>query len=139
MGDQIVRMMRAREEGKDPYSAKPPPRTKPPTRRKQRKSQPENVVKRACMKVLQARGIFAWPNNSGMLWAGDQPVRYGKVGSPDIIGCLPDGRFLGVECKAGKNKQSKGQVVFQRELEENNGVYILAYGDAELEERLDEI
>lgn len=138
LGEHIGRMLRAKAEGKDPYSVRPL-KKKPLTRRKRSKSQPENAVKQACMQALQDRGIFAWPNNTGMLWAGDRPIRYGKVGSGDIIGCLPDGRFLSVECKAGKNKQSKGQIRFQEDLEANNGVYILAYSGTDLEERLDEI
>jgi hypothetical protein len=55
-------------------------------------------------------------------------------GVADIIGLLPDGRFLAIECKTGKNKQTSSQIEFQRGIEANHGVYFLAYQleDAEI-------
>ena len=29
---------------------------------------------------------------------------FGRAGIPDIVGCRIDGRFFGIECKAGKGK-----------------------------------
>ena len=29
---------------------------------------------------------------------------FGRAGIPDIVGCRTDGRFFGIECKAGKGK-----------------------------------
>lgn len=57
-------------------------------------STPEAKVKAAVKKILDERGIYHFsPVQNGM----------GRAGIPDIIGCF-NGRFLGIECKAGKGK-----------------------------------
>jgi hypothetical protein len=63
----------------------------------------ETELVRQCLALLGLRGVFAWRNNSGA-FVRDQGearryFRAGAVGSPDILGVLPGGRFLGVECK----------------------------------------
>ena len=60
----------------------------------------ENVVCASCMRVLSLRGIPAFRINSGACRVGKRFIRFGAPGLPDIIGVLPDGRFLGVETKA---------------------------------------
>lgn len=65
----------------------------------------ENKVVAACIKVLELRGIPWLRNNSGMAMVRGKggkmrPMDFGKSGWPDLIGILPDGRFLGVEAKA---------------------------------------
>jgi Holliday junction resolvase len=55
---------------------------------------PEGAVKAAVKKLLDEMGIYHFsPVQNGM----------GRAGIPDIIGCFR-GRFLGIECKAGKGK-----------------------------------
>ena len=55
---------------------------------------PEGAVKAAVKKLLDEMGIYHFsPVQNGM----------GRAGIPDIIGCY-NGRFLGIECKAGKGK-----------------------------------
>lgn len=93
---------------------------------KRRSTGKEAAVLHDCMRWLKQAGIFAWRNNSGTLWAGGQPVSFGYPGSPDIIGILPDGKFLGVECKSATGKQSVKQIAFQKRIEEVGGVYVLA-------------
>lgn len=57
-------------------------------------STPEAKVKAAVKKILDEMGIYHFsPVQNGM----------GRAGIPDIIGCY-NGRFLGIECKAGKGK-----------------------------------
>jgi Holliday junction resolvase len=57
-------------------------------------STPEAKVKAAVKKLLDELGIYHFsPVQNGM----------GRAGIPDIIGCFR-GRFLGIECKAGKGK-----------------------------------
>lgn len=140
LADLIGRMKQAKEEGRDPYSVTLPPHlrqsatsSRPRTRTK---SQPENEVKNACLRWLKDHDIYAWRNNTGMVWTGNHPIRFGLVGSADIIGLLPDGRFLAVECKSKTGKQSDMQKRFQENIEQNNGVYVLAYGVEDLEEAL---
>lgn len=66
---------------------------------------PEGAVVRSCLDYLAVRGIMAWRNNSGATHTERKDgsrgfVRFGRVGSADILGVLPGGRFLAVECKA---------------------------------------
>lgn len=57
-------------------------------------STPEAKVKAAVKKLLDEMSIYHFsPVQNGM----------GRAGIPDIIGCY-NGRFLGIECKAGKGK-----------------------------------
>jgi Holliday junction resolvase len=55
---------------------------------------PEKKVKDKVVKVLKAEGVYYFfPATFGM----------GRSGVPDII-CCANGKFLAIECKAGKNK-----------------------------------
>lgn len=71
---------------------------------------------------------FIFRNNTGCLpdYRG-RAVRFGLIGSADILGCLrPSGRFLAIEVKAMNGYQSEAQKNFQRVITEAGGVYILA-------------
>lgn len=87
----------------------------------------ESEILAQCYNWLLRNGVFCWRNNTGAhkTEAGHY-VRYGAPGSPDIIGILPNGRFIGVEIKSAKGKQSKDQKIFQRRVEKWNGIYIIA-------------
>lgn len=64
---------------------------------------PEKKVKNAVRKVLDRLGIYHFmPPGMGL----------GRSGIPDIIGCF-NGRFIAIECKAGKGKTTALQ---EREL-----------------------
>jgi len=112
------------------------PHAKPKTTCKRGREAP---VLRACLKQLHSRGIFSWRNNSGTLWTNGQPVSFGYPGSPDIIGILPDGRFLGVECKSPTGRQSKKQKAFEQKVKSNGGAYLLVRSVEDLEGGLNEI
>ena len=62
----------------------------------------QNLIRLA----LSERGIISWRNNTGALKDREgRLVKYGLCpGSSDIIGIMPDGRFLAIEVKRpGKN------------------------------------
>lgn len=60
---------------------------------------PESRVKKKVVELLKAAGAYYfYPVTSG----------YGQSGVPDIVVCHK-GRFIGIECKAGKNKPTKLQ------------------------------
>jgi len=62
-------------------------------------STPEKKVKDKVVKILKAHGIYYFfPATFGM----------GRSGVPDIICCF-QGRFLAIECKAGKNTTTELQ------------------------------
>ena len=66
---------------------------------------PEAKVKRKVADALKKLGAYYfYPVTGG----------YGKSGVPDIVGCY-EGRFFGIECKAGKGKVTALQA---RNLEE---------------------
>ena len=54
---------------------------------------PEGKVKKKVVEQLKQLGCYYFfPATGG----------YGKSGVPDIVGCY-EGKFFGIECKAGKN------------------------------------
>jgi hypothetical protein len=67
-----------------------------------------------------------WQNNTGSAYRGRTLVTFGKPGSPDIIGFMSCGRFVGIEVKVGRDKQSDQQLDFQAVLERYNGFYLVA-------------
>ncbi len=56
----------------------------------------ETDLQRDILAYLKARGITAWRANSGYV---KKNVKLSPEGTPDIIGYLLDGRFLGIEVK----------------------------------------
>ena len=61
---------------------------------------------------------------------------YGFPGSPDILGILPSGIYLGIEIKTGKAVQNKNQKKFEKKIKENNGEYWIIHSLEELKEKL---
>lgn len=54
------------------------------------------------------------------------PIRFGNPGWADIIGALPDGRFLAVECKTGRGRMAHHQAAFREAVIARGGVHIEA-------------
>mgnify|MGYP003627443031 CR=1 FL=1 len=72
---------------------------------------PEGKVKRIVVKQLKELGAYYFfPMTGG----------YGKSGVPDIIGCY-EGKFFGIECKAGRNKPTALQEKNLRDIQEAKG------------------
>ncbi len=96
----------------------------------------ESDVVKSCLSILALKGIFAWRNNTGAvisMYKGKKRfIKYGCKGSPDIIGILPNGKFIGVECKKVGGKQSDDQVEFQRKVSMNYGIYVVVQSGNEL-------
>jgi len=69
-----------------------------------------------------------WRNNTGkgLSLDGKRVITFGLKGSPDIIGVLRGGRFVGIEVKKPGGRQSDRQKKFQKMLEAFGGLYILA-------------
>jgi Holliday junction resolvase len=55
---------------------------------------PEGKVKAKVVRVLKELGIYHFTPQTG---------GYGRSGIPDLI-CCYNSQFIGIECKAGKNK-----------------------------------
>lgn len=100
-----------------------------------KKQTPEALVLAACRQVLQARGVAFWRINTGATKTADRFIRYGSVGFSDIVACI-GGRFVAIECKAPKGKQSEAQAAFQAEVERAGGSYWLVKSSEDLERLL---
>ena len=82
----------------------------------------ENIVQNQIMDYLKARNIYHHRSNTGRRGK----VSYGKKGSGDITGLLPNGRYFSIEAKAPGKKLTPDQEIFRKEIVDNNGVYIWA-------------
>lgn len=90
-----------------------------------RSDQKESVVLKQCLEYLKWRQIFCYRNNTGCYKRNGVYIHYGYNGSSDIIGILPDGRFLAVECKREKGgRLSEKQVEFLDTIKKNGGVAV---------------
>lgn len=69
-----------------------------------------------------------WRNATGVArpLGSNRVVSFGLKGSPDIIGILDSGQWLGIEVKTGKAVQSTNQKDFQKMVVKYKGLYILA-------------
>lgn len=103
-----------------------------------------NALVQGCLGLLTLRGVFAWRQNNapvpirrGPRIVGLRPVAL--KGIPDIVGVLPGGRFIGVECKTGSSRLSPEQIDFQLNVKRNGGCCVAVWQVEELVEILDEI
>lgn len=87
-----------------------------------------------CMMEISKLGM-CWANATGAIKVDDRFLRYGKPGSSDILACI-SGRFVGVECKCGRDKVRKNQQNFGTALERAGGIYIVARSVDDVRNRL---
>lgn len=109
----------------------------------------EADLTQACLDYLAMQGVFAWRQNSGCMKVGTRFVRFvGKEadGISDIIGVMPDGRFLAIETKlpgaeSKYNAKAKArlakQVAFLDLVKKRGGVAVLAHSLDELQKALE--
>lgn len=72
--------------------------------------------------------ILVWRNTVGVFHTVDigRTMRVGLPGSSDLIGVLPDGRFLGIEVKTATGAERKNQLSFRRAVTKRGGVCFVA-------------
>mgnify|MGYP007071605163 CR=1 FL=1 len=83
----------------------------------------ESEIVKSILAYLSMRRIFSWRTNN---IAVKGRTFHGLKGVPDIIGILPGGQFLGIECKSATGTQSVEQCAFQAQCKSIGGVYVLA-------------
>jgi len=94
----------------------------------------ERIVVNKCIAWLRRNRIFCSRHDVGSGDFGHGYATYGIIGAGDIIGLLPDGTHLEIECKKGKGGSlSKGQQKRMKDIRENNGIYLVVHGISELE------
>lgn len=77
---------------------------------------PENAVKAKVVNILKGEGVYYFfPATGG----------FGRSGVPDIVCCVA-GKFLAIECKAGKNKPTTLQVNEIERIRRADGVAVVA-------------
>jgi hypothetical protein len=84
----------------------------------------ESDIQRLIMLALSEAGCLIFRNNVGTLKnAAGIPIRFGLcVGSSDLIGITPDGRFLAVEIKTCKGRATPDQLRFIEAVRAKGGI-----------------
>jgi hypothetical protein len=95
-----------------------------PDKPRRKRGKPEKKVQTSILHWMIGRGILAAITDAGVLYGATCGI---PRGWPDLTGCMPGGRFIGVECKADKGRQSEDQKEVQRIIEKMGGLYILAH------------
>jgi len=67
-----------------------------------------------------------WRNNTGAIRLDKRFIRFGAVGSSDILGIMSDGRFLAIEVKSAKGRLTKYQKAFLDGIRDAGGVALVA-------------
>jgi hypothetical protein len=76
---------------------------------------PESKVKARVRKILDERNVYyLMPVTSG----------YGNSGAPDFLVCYR-GKFMGIECKAGRGKPTELQLDNLKRIEESGGIQLI--------------
>lgn len=93
----------------------------------------EMDILRLIMVALSEAGCIVWRNNCGVLKnAAGIPIKFGLcVGSSDLIGITPDGRFLAVEVKTQNGKPTPEQIRFIEAVKRKGGAGGIARSPAE--------
>lgn len=90
----------------------------------------ESDIQRSILDWLRQHKILCWRNNSGAFVlegkTGRRSFRTGGKGASDIIGCLPDGRFLAIEVKRPRGRLTDDQVQFIADVLRNAGAALVA-------------
>ena len=80
---------------------------------------PEGKVKKKVLEILTSNGAYyCMPVTGG----------YGRSGVPDIIACF-HGKFLAIECKAGKNLPTALQLKAINDIRSAGGRALVIYED----------
>jgi hypothetical protein len=92
------------------------------------------------MQLLGICGILHWRNNTGAVVVGEgrrrRLFRAGLVGSSDVLGVLPGGRFLALECKRPGGRVRPTQRAFLDAVSAAGGLALVVSDIRQLEEAL---
>jgi len=89
----------------------------------------ETELVKSMLQAVNHYGYF-WRNNTGASKIessrGTRFIRFGLPGASDIVGVC-QGRFVAIEVKSKRGKQSEQQKLFEQYITTHGGCYILAY------------
>ena len=90
-----------------------------------------DIQSKILISVTAIPGALFWRNNTGKIPTKHGAlIRFGCLGSPDIIG-IYKGRFVGLEVKTSKGRQSPPQRHFQAACEKAGGTYAIVRSPAD--------
>lgn len=69
---------------------------------------------------------MVWAHPTGTAERNGQWIRYGLIGSADIIGVARGGTFISIEVKTGKGVQSEQQIKYELAVNRMGGRYFVA-------------
>ena len=90
--------------------------------------QTEQQIQRTILEYLWAKKILAFKfNNAGIRKPDGSWIPTGTKGVSDILGVLPDGRFMAIEVKRPGNKATQLQQQFLDNVNDKKGLGFIAY------------
>lgn len=110
-------------------------------RSRRKKTYKESDLVRDCLEYLRLRNYFAIRVNSGlvMLKDGNGKVRAVKLadrGTPDIVALSPNGKYVAIECKVGKNNLTEPQRWCLDQVRNRKGIACVVRSLSDLEQYL---
>ena len=98
----------------------------------------EKDIQSAILRYLHVNKIFCWKYNNIGIWKQKTKsyIPSNMLGVSDIIGILPDGKFLAIEIKRPSGKLTYYQETFINDIKERNGIAFVAYDVSDVEKEL---
>ena len=94
---------------------------------RRRRKKPELAIQKAVAAYLRKVGCLVAVTDAGSAHkAGAYHGAAVPPGWPDLTCLTGDGKFLGVECKAPKGRQSNLQKQMQYQIQQRGGLYVIA-------------
>ena len=90
----------------------------------------EKHIQEAIKEYLELKKIYCWINKTQGTWDNNLKIfrkNTTKKGIADILGILPNGKFLAIEVKKKGNYPSPEQKEFIANINGRNGVALVAY------------
>lgn len=84
--------------------------------------QPEKVLEQQITLALSRLGALVIPYRQGVMQKADRIIRFGIPGISDLIVCY-QGRFIALEIKTEKGRQTDKQKKFESAVKQRGGEY----------------
>lgn len=103
----------------------------------------EAEIQKQILDYLKVRRVLCFKHRNVGIYRKDTgsyiPLAFGEKGISDIIGCLPNGKFLAIEVKAPKGKPSPEQLDFLHTVNQKGGLGFIAHSLDEAMEWLEPV
>ena len=104
----------------------------------------ENDIQYSIVEFLRSKKIFCWRNNTTGVYDPvsknfRRPGKHTLSGIGDILGVLPNGKFLTIEVKTKTGTVSENQKTFMANVKNSNGIAFVARSIEDVERELKSI